>query len=113
MTQPSQTRPQSASQRPGQAPLRGSGAGYLFGIPMGDLGWAASLLMGTAAGFLAFFATTFFAIFGIMIYNTAGHAAVDYAISYKRIGLPVGLVVLVLSLGYLGTMWVRRQIRRS
>ena len=35
------------------------GAGYLFGAPVGDLGWFASLLMGTATGFAAFFAATF------------------------------------------------------
>lgn len=94
-------------------PSRAMGAGTLFGVPMGDLGWFQSLLMGTVAGFVAFFAATFFAIFGILIYNSVGHHAVDFALSYIRIGLPVGLVVLVLSLGYLGTMWVRGLIRRK
>jgi hypothetical protein len=27
--------------------------------------------------------------------------------------LPVGLLVLVVTLGYLGTMWVRRQLRKA
>ena len=89
------------------------GAGYVFGAPVGDLGWFASLLMGTAAGFAAFFAATFCGIIGILFYNTATHHAVDFALSYKRVGLPVGLVVLAVSLSYLGTLWVRRQIRRS
>jgi hypothetical protein len=89
------------------------GAGYVFGAPVGDLGWFASLLMGTAAGFAAFFAATFCGIIGILIYNSAGHHAVDFALSYKRVGLPVGLVVLAGSLSYLGTLWARRQIRRS
>jgi hypothetical protein len=75
---------------------------------VGDLGWFASLLIGTAAGFAAFFAATFCAIFGILIYNSTTHHAVDYAISYRLIGLPFGSVVLVLALGYLGTQWVRR-----
>ena len=79
---------------------------------MGGLGWFASLLIGTAAGFAAFFAATFCGIFGILIYNTATHHAVDYAMSYRLIGLPVGSVVLVLALGYLGTQWVRRLGRR-
>ena len=89
------------------------GAGYVFGAPVGDLGWFASLLMGTAAGFAAFFGATFCGIISILVYNTATHHAVDFALSYKRLGLPVGLVVLVVSLSYLGTLWVRRQIRRS
>jgi hypothetical protein len=89
------------------------GAGYLFGVPLGDLGWFTSLLMSFALGFTAFFAATFFAIFAILIYNTTTHHAVDFALTYSRVGLPVGLLVLVVALGYLGTLWVRRQIRRE
>ena len=89
------------------------GDGYLFGVPLGDLGWFASLLMGTAAGFAAFFAATFRGIIGILAFNLATHHAVDLTISYKWIGLPVGLVVLVVSLGYLGMLWVRRLTRSN
>jgi len=37
---------------------------------------------------------------------------VDYAYSYIRVGLPVGVLVLAAALGYLGTLWVRRMTRR-
>ena len=89
------------------------GEGYLFGVPVGEMGWFAMLLVGTAAGFAAFFAATFCAIISILIYNSAGHHAVDFALSYKRVGLPVGVVVLAVSLSYLGSLWVRRQMRKS
>ena len=102
-----------ASQHGNSTSPRTFGSGYLFGVPLGDLGWFASLLMSFALGFAAFFAATFFAIFGVLIYNTATHHAVDFALTYKRVGLPVGLLVLVVALGYLGTLWVRRQLRRS
>ena len=69
--------------------------------------------MSFALGFAAFFAATFFAIFAVLIYNTATHHAVDFALTYKRVGVPVGLLVLVVALGYLGTLWVRRQLRKS
>ena len=69
--------------------------------------------MSFALGFAAFFAATFFAIFGFLIYNTSTHHALDFALTYRGVGLPVGLLVLVLALGYLGTLWVRRQLRRS
>ncbi len=102
-----------ASQNGNSTSPRTFGSGYLFGVPLGDLGWFASLLMSFAVGFAAFFAATFVAILGVLFYNTATHHAVDFALTYKRVGLPVGLVVLVLALAYLGTLWVRRQFRRT
>jgi len=89
------------------------GAGYLFGVPVGDLGWFASLLMGLASGFAAFFAATFLSIISILVYNTSTHHAVDFAVSYRLIGLPVGLLVLVVALVYLGSLWVKRILRRA
>ena len=89
------------------------GEGYLFGVPLGDLGWFASLLMGTAAGFAAFFAATFCGIIGILTYNLATHHAVDLTISYKWIGLTTGLVVLVAAQGYLWTLWAKRMTRKG
>jgi hypothetical protein len=101
------------SQSDGSTTPRTTGAGYLFGVPLGDLGWFTSLLMSLALGMAAFFASTFFAIFAVLFYNTATHHAVDFALTYKRVGLPVGVLVLVVALAYLGTLWVRRQLRRA
>ena len=89
------------------------GNGYLFGVPLGDLGWFASLLMSVASGFAAFFAATFLGIVGLLISNTVLHHAADYSISYRLIGLPVGLLVLALASLYLGTLWVRRILRKA
>ena len=101
------------SQHGSSTPPRTIGSGYLFGVPLGDLGWLSSLLMSFALGFAAFFAATFCAIIGTLFYNTATHHAIDFSLTYKRVGLPVGLLVLVVTLGYLGTLWVRRQLRRA
>ena len=90
-----------------------AGQGYLFGVPVGDLGWFASLIMGTATGFAAFFGATFVGIISLLVYNTAGHHAIDYSYSYKRFGLPVGLLFLVIAYAYLGTLWTRRKLRRA
>lgn len=89
------------------------GNGYLFGVPVGEMGWFSMLLMGTAAGFAAFFAGTFCGIFGIMIWNAVTHGAVDYSMSYRRVGFPLGVAVLVLGYGTLGTLWARRILRKS
>jgi len=82
-------------------------------VPLGNMGWFASLLISLAAGFMAFFASTFCAIAFILIYNSADHNAIDFAVSYRRVGLPFGLVVLVIALTTLGTLWLKRILRRS
>jgi hypothetical protein len=91
---------------------RGFGAGYLFGVPLGDLGWFASLLIGVASGFLTFFASTFCAIVAILVLNTARHADIDFALSYRRVGLPAGVAVMAIALCYLGALWLKRILRR-
>ncbi|HVJ08706.1 MAG TPA: hypothetical protein VM554_10000 [Acidisarcina sp.] len=85
-------------------------SGRVFGLPLGDFGLFASLLIAFSSGFVAFFLTTFFAIFGILFYNTLGHHSMDFAIAYKRIAFPVGIVVLAVSLLFFGTVWVRRKL---
>ena len=88
-------------------------SGYLFGIPLGDLGWFGTLLLGLASGFLAFFLTTFVAIIAILIYNSATHGNVDFAVSYRLIGFPIGLGVAVFALAYLGRLWFKRILRHN
>ena len=102
-----------ASQHGSSTSPRISGPGHRFGGPLGDLGWFTSLLMSFALGFAAFFAATFCAIVGTLFYNTVTHHTIDFALTYKRVGLPVGILVLVAALGYLGTLWMRRQLRKA
>jgi len=87
--------------------------GTLLGIPLGDLGWFQSLLMGLATGFAAFFLATFLAIVGLLIYNAVTQRTPDYALAYRVVGFPVGVVVMALALGYLGIQWSRRMARKS
>ena len=86
--------------------------GYVFGAPVRDLGWFATVLMGMASGMAAFFAATFVAIISILFWNAGGHHA-DFTVSYRLVGLPVGATVMVLALGYLGTFWVKRILRKQ
>ncbi|SEG17815.1 hypothetical protein SAMN05421819_2074 [Bryocella elongata] len=87
--------------------------GVVLGVPLGDLGWFQSLLMGTAAGMASFFASTFCAIMGFLVYLSVTHKPVDFARTYRDIGFPIGLVVLIVSYVYLGYLWIRRKARRT
>jgi uncharacterized membrane protein YphA (DoxX/SURF4 family) len=86
--------------------------GVLLGIPLGDLGWFSSLLMGFATGFAAFFLTTFVSILSLLFYRVASGRNPDFGIAYRDIGFPVGVLVLVLALGYLSVLYARRMRRR-
>ena len=83
--------------------------GVYFGIPLGELGAFTSLLMACTVGFLSFFLFTFVGIIGVSIYNHMGHQ-VDLGASYKYFALPAGCVVLLASLLFFATLWVRRKI---
>jgi hypothetical protein len=84
--------------------------GRVFGVPLGDFGILASLLLAFTLGFAAFFLATFLAIFTLLFYNEGGHHNVDFADTYKFVGLPIGLLVLAVSLGFFGFLWIRRKV---
>lgn len=86
--------------------------GVVLGIPLGDLGWFQSLLIGTAAGMAAFFASTFLAIMSFLVYLMVTHHQPDFSRTYRSIGFPIGLGVLLISYVYLGFLWARRMSRR-
>ena len=69
--------------------------------------------MGVATGMTAFFLATFVAIFVLLIDMSVTHHAPDFAIAYRRVGFPVGVVVTVLALGYLGVQWGKRMARKK
>ena len=86
--------------------------GVLFGIPLGDLGWFQSLLMGVATGMAAFFLATFLAIAAMLVYMVVAGAHPDFALTYRRVGLPAGIVVMALALLFLGIQWSRRMMKK-
>lgn len=83
----------------------------LLGIPLGDFGFFSCLLLSTAAGFMAFFASCFLAIMALLAWNGIAHHAVNYADSYRCVGLPAGLSVAVLGFLFLTGAWLRRLMR--
>lgn len=82
----------------------------ILGIPLGDMGFFHSLLVACICAVIAFFAACFFAIFGLLIYNQAGHHNVDMADAYIYGATPVGIAALAIAVVVLMGLWMRRKI---
>lgn len=92
--------------------LRNPGGGTFLGFPLQGFSLFQSLLLSFAAAFFTFFASTFLAIVSLLVWNIGGHHAVNYADSYRYIGLPAGVIVLLTALPVFGVLWVRAKLRR-
>ena len=86
--------------------------GRIFGFPLRGFGLFTSLLLSVASAFFVFFASTCIAIFSLLIWNLGGHHSVNYADSYRDVGFPAGVVVLVIALPYFLTLWVRAKFQK-
>lgn len=82
----------------------------LFGVPIGKLGLLSSVLIGTACGLIVFFATFFFSIIGMVIYDTStGRSMANLNLAYRNIAAPVGILAMLVCLVYLIGGWARRK----
>ncbi len=86
--------------------------GTFLGFPLAGFGLFTSLLLSFAAAFFTFFATTCVSIFALLLWNGIGKHTVDYADSYRDIGFPAGVIVLLVALPVFGTLWVRAKLRK-
>jgi len=86
--------------------------GKVLGFPLEGFGLFTSLLLSVAAAFFTFFASTCIAIFALLGWNAFGHHTVSYADSYRYVGFPAGVLVLVIALPVFGVLWVRAKMRK-
>jgi hypothetical protein len=88
----------------------GRGAGRVFGFPLEGFSLFQSLLLAFASAFFTFFLTTFLAILTLLVWNVMGHHTVNYADTYKYVGFPAGVLILLLALPYFLFLWVRAKL---
>ena len=84
----------------------------IFGFPVEGFSLFQSLLIAFASAFLTFFAATCIAIFTLLAWNVIGGHAVSYVDTYEYVGLPAGVLVLVVALPVFLVLWVRAKARR-
>jgi uncharacterized membrane protein len=90
----------------------GPGGAKVLGFPREGFGFFTSLLLSFAAAFFTFFATTCVAIFTLLAWNLIGGHKINFADSYLYVGLPAGLLVLIVALPVFGTLWIRAKLRK-
>ncbi len=84
----------------------------VLGFPLRGFGLFTSLLLSFASALFTFCLTTMIAIFSLLIWNLGGKHSVDYADSYRYVGLPAALVVLVVALPFFAVLWIRAKIHQ-
>ncbi len=85
----------------------------LFGAPVGDFSVLQTLLIVGATGVASFFAATFLAIVTLLVLTEVLHHNLDFSIAYRWVGLPVGIVMLLVAAVYLGAVLLRRLRRKA
>ncbi len=85
----------------------------LFGAPVGDFSLFQTVLASLTIGAASFFFATFLGILGMVVASSVQHRMLDFSIAYRWIGLPFGILMLVLASASLGTILVRRVIGRK
>lgn len=99
-----------SAQTQGSGPRTSSGT--VLGFPLKGFGLFQSLLLSFAAAFFTFFASTFLAIVALLVWNGIGGHTVDYADTYRYVGFPAGVVVLVVALPFFGSLWLRVKLSK-
>jgi hypothetical protein len=87
--------------------------GSVLGFPLQGFGLFQSLLLSVAASLFTFFLTTTIAIFSLLVWNLGGHHTVNYADSYRYVGFPAGVIMLLVALPVFATLWVRAKLNNK
>ena len=91
----------------------GSSGDRILGFPLAGFSLLQSLLLTAATGFFVFFLSTTLAIFALLAWNLSGHHPVDYADSYRYVGLPAGTAALAFAFVYFIVLWTRAKLRKG
>ncbi len=82
-----------------------------LGAPVGDFSAFQTVLATFAIGVASFFFATFLGIIGVVVACSIQHRVLDFSIAYRLVGLPFGILMLLLAGGYLGSILIRRVTR--
>lgn len=84
-----------------------------FGAPVGDFSFFQTILFTFALTIGGMMVGTFLGIVGLMVWQLIGHHTVDYSDTYKYVGLPLSVLIFLASSIYLGSLYLRRILRKK
>ena len=87
-------------------------SGRILGFPLDGFSLFQSLLLAFASAFFTFFLSTAVAIFALLFWNAGTAHKVNFAYSYLYVGMPAGVLVLLIALPYFLVIWVRAKTHR-
>ena len=89
------------------------GGARVFGFPLQGFSLFQSLLLAFASAFFTFFATTCLAIFALLVWNLFDSRALHHAAdTYRYVGFPAGVLVLLVALPYFLVLWVKAKVQK-
>lgn len=94
------------------APMPRPAGRTIFGFPLEGFGLFSCLLLSFASALTTFCLTTMLAIFSLLVWNVGLHHSIDFADTYRYVGLPASLAVLAIALPTFLTLWVRAKLRQ-
>ncbi|HEY6489776.1 MAG: hypothetical protein WCC26_08645 [Terracidiphilus sp.] len=94
------------------APTERPAGGNFLGFPLAGFSLFQSLLLALAVAFFTFFLSTFLAIVGLLVWNGLLHHSVDFADTYRYVGFPAGVLMLLVALPLFGTLWLRAKLHK-
>jgi hypothetical protein len=87
-------------------------SGSFLGFPLAGFGFLQSLVLALASAFFTFFVATFLAIVALLVWNGLLGHAINYADSYRYVGFPAGVLVLLIALPVFGSLWLRAKLQK-
>jgi ABC-type nickel/cobalt efflux system permease component RcnA len=90
----------------------GRNGGTVWGFPLEGFSLFQGLLLTFAAALFTFCAATCISIFALLAWNLLGSHSVNFADTYRYVGLPASLVVLAVALPYFFILWIRAKVRQ-
>ena len=85
--------------------------GKILGFPLQGFSLFQGMLLSIAAGLLAFWIATGLSIFALLFWNLFGKHSVNFADTYRYIGLPAGLIAFAVAVPFFIFVWMRGKLQ--